>query len=52
MQSACQGFTGRIRQLIPLVLIVVAIETKQFPVAPVRWIVVVVMVLVMDRELA
>ena len=36
---------------IPLVLIVVAVETEQLPVAPIRRIVVVVMVLVMDREL-
>jgi hypothetical protein len=50
--SARQGLTGRIRQLIPLVLIVVAVETEQFPVAPVWWIVVVVMVFVMDCELA
>jgi hypothetical protein len=34
------------------VFIVVAIETEQFPVAAVRRIVVVVMVLVMDRELS
>jgi hypothetical protein len=33
------------------VLIVMTIQTKQFPVAPVWWIVLVVMVLVMDREL-
>ena len=50
--SAHQGLTGRIRQLISLVLIVVAIETEQFPVTPVWWIVVVVMVFVMDCELA
>jgi hypothetical protein len=34
------------------VLIVVAVETEQFPVTPVWRIVVVVMVFVMDRELA
>jgi hypothetical protein len=38
--------------LIPLMLIVVAIETEQLPVAPVGWIIIVVVVLVMDRELA
>jgi hypothetical protein len=47
-----QDFTGWIRHLIPLVLIVMTIEAKQFPVAPVWWIVLVVMVFVMDRELA
>ena len=36
---------------IPRVLIVVTIETQQFPVAAVRRIVVVVMILVMDRKL-
>lgn len=36
---------------IPLVLIVVAVETEQLPVASIWRIVVVVMVLVMDREL-
>ena len=50
--SARQGLTGRITYLIPLVLIVMTIEAEQFPVTPVRGIVVVVMVLVMDRELA
>ena len=44
--------TRRVSHLIPLVLIVVAVETEQFPVAPVGRIVVVVVVLVMDRELA
>jgi hypothetical protein len=34
------------------VLVIVTIETKQLPVAPVGWIVVMVVVLVMDRELA
>ena len=38
--------------MIPLVLIVMAVETEQLPVTPVGRIVVVVMVLVMDRELA
>lgn len=37
--------------MITLVLIVVAVETEQLPVAPIWRIVVVVMVLVMDREL-
>lgn len=45
-------FSRRVSQLIPLVLIVVTVQTKQLPVAPIRWIVVVVVVLVMDRELA
>ena len=45
-------FIRRISCLIPLVLIVVAVETEQLPVAPVRWIIVVVVVLVMDGELA
>ena len=44
-------FIRRISCLIPLVLIVVAVETEQLPVAPVRWIIVVVVVLVMDGEL-
>ena len=35
---------------IPLVLIVVAVKTQQFPVAAVRRIVIVVVILVMDRE--
>ena len=43
--------TRRISHLPSLVLIVVAVETEQFPVAPVMRIVVVVVVLVMDREL-
>ena len=43
--------TIRVSNLIPRVLIVVTVETQQLPVAPVGWIVVVVMVLVMDREL-
>ena len=40
-----------VSHLIPLVLVVVAVETEQLPVAPVWRIVVVVMVLVMDSEL-
>ena len=50
--SARCGLTRRVSYLIPLVLIVVTIETQQLPVAPVGWIVVMVVVLVMDRELA
>jgi hypothetical protein len=42
----------RVRYLIPLMLIVVTIEAEQLPVAPVWGIVVVVVVLVMDCELA
>ncbi len=42
---------GFVSHTIPLVLIVVAVEAEQLPVAPIRRIVVVVMVLVMDREL-
>ena len=38
--------------LIALVFVVVAVETEQFPVAAVRGIIVMVVVLVMDRELA
>src|SRR5262249_13922757 len=41
----------RISNLVPRVLIVVTVETQQLPVAPVGWIVVVVVVLVMDRQL-
>jgi TRAP-type uncharacterized transport system fused permease subunit len=50
--SVSQSLTGGIRHLIPLVLIVMTVQTEQFPVAPVWRVVVVVMVLVMDRELA
>ena len=50
--SARRGLTRRVSHLISLVLIVVAVETQQLPVAPVGRIVVVVVVLVMDRELA
>jgi hypothetical protein len=49
---ARRRLTRRVSHLIPLVLIVVAVETEQLPVAPVGRIVVVVVVLVMDRELA
>ena len=38
--------------LVPLVLIVVTVETEQFPVASVRRIIIVVVVFVMNRELA
>ena len=38
--------------LIPLVLIVVTVETEQLPVASIGWIVVVVMILMMDSKLA
>ena len=50
--SARRRLTRRVSHLIPLVLIVVAVETQQLPVVPVGRIVVVVVVLVMDRELA
>lgn len=43
--------TGRVCHAIALVLIVVAVEAEQLPVASIWRIVVVVMVLVMDREL-
>ena len=49
---ARRRLTRRVSHLIPLVLIVVAVETEQLPVAPIGRIVVVVVVLVMDRELA
>jgi hypothetical protein len=51
LRPARRSFTRRVSHLIPLMLIVVAVETEQFPVAPVMRIVVVVVVLVMDREL-
>jgi len=38
------------RNLIPRMLIVVTVDTQQFPVAAVRRIVIVVMILMMDRE--
>src|SRR5262249_39216513 len=47
-----RGRTICVSNLLPGVLIVVAIETQQLPVAPVRGIVVVVVVLVMDCEFA
>lgn len=50
--SARRRLIKRGRHLIPLMLIVVTIETQQLPVAPVGWIVIVVVVLVMDGELA
>jgi hypothetical protein len=51
LRPARRCLTRRVSHLIPLMLIVVAVETEQFPVAPVMRIVVVVVVLVMDREL-
>ena len=42
----------RVSHLLSRVLIVVTVETEQLPVAPVGWIVVVVVVLMMDREFA
>jgi len=49
---ARRRLTRRVSHLIPLVLIVVTVETQQLPVASVGWIVIVVVVLVMNRELA
>ena len=43
--------TIRVSNLVPCVLIVVTVETQQLPVAPIGGIVVMVVVLVMDREL-
>ena len=48
---ARRRFIRRISYLIPLMLIVVTVETEQLPVAPVGRIIVVVVVFVMDREL-
>ena len=48
---ARRRLTRRVSHLIPLVLIIVTVETEQLPVAPVGRIVVVVVVLVMDRKL-
>jgi hypothetical protein len=39
-------------QLIPLMLILMAVQTEQFPVAAIGRIVVVIVIFVMDRELA
>ena len=50
--SARRRFIRRISCLISLVFIVVTVETEQLPVAPIGGIVVMVVVLVMDRELA
>ena len=47
----CCASTGA-SYLIPRVLVFVTVETQQLPVAPIGWIVVVVMVPVMDRKLA
>ncbi|GKS63166.1 hypothetical protein YTPLAS72_04700 [Nitrospira sp.] len=61
MSEGCKGairLTGRgcfprsVAYLIALVFVVVAVETEQLPVAAVRWIIVMIVVLVMDRELA
>ena len=49
---ARQRLTGRRGTLAPLMLIVVTIKTEQLPVAAVRRIIVVVMVFVMNGELA
>ncbi len=49
---ARRRFIRRISGLISLVLIVVAVETEQLPVAPIGRIVGMVVVLVVDRELA
>ena len=46
------GFAEGLFIKILLVFIVVAVETEKLPVAPVRWIVIVIVVLVMDREFA
>jgi TRAP-type uncharacterized transport system fused permease subunit len=52
LHPARRWFSRRVSHLIPLVLIVVTIETEQLPVAPVGRVVVVVVVLMVDRELA
>ena len=44
-------FTSCISDLIPLVLIVVTVKAEQLPVASIGWIVIVIVVFVMDREL-
>lgn len=49
---ARRRLTIRIRHLMSRVLIVVTVETQQLPIAPVGGIVVVIVILVMDRELA
>ena len=51
LRPARRWFSRRVRYLIPLVFIVVAVETEQLPVASVGRIVVVVVILVVDREL-
>ncbi len=51
LSARCRLIRG-CSHVIPLMLIVVTIETEQLPVAPVWRIIVVVVVLVMDRELA
>ena len=42
----------RVSYLIPCVLVFVTVEAQQLPVTPIGWIVVVVVVFMMDRELA
>ena len=44
--------TGGNMFLVSLVLVVVAVETKEFPVTPIGWVVVVVVVSVVDGQLA
>ena len=46
------GLIVRFLVQIPGVLLVMALETQQFPIAAVRWIVVVVVILMMDCKLA
>jgi hypothetical protein len=51
----CSPFTVRCGgpfELVLLVLIIVAVDAQKLPVAAVGWVVVVVVVLVMDREFA
>jgi hypothetical protein len=51
LRPARWWFSRRVRHLIPLVLIVVTVETEQLPVTPVGRVVVVVVILVVDCEL-
>ena len=50
--TARRRFVRSVSDLIALMLIVVTVEAEQLPVAAVRRIVVMVVVLVMDRQLA
>lgn len=50
--SAQRRLVRRASHLISLVLIIVAVETEQLPVAPVGRVIIVVVVFVMDGELA